>query len=374
MVNKLICSINNNTKKIALLEDSELKELYIFDTQKLCSGDIVIGRISEKNANINAFFVDLGKNKSGFLPINKNNSHKVGDTLAFEVTKEAKGNKHPKLSTNITLAGAFTVYSPYSEGYSIAKSITDSNEIERLEYIAMDMQPHFAGGIMIRSAAIGVSEEAISNELRFLQAKWQKISSQTTLGLAAKSLDPVIYFIAKHKDSLEEIISDNADFLNAVKKWSSQISMDSRVFQFHSSPIDLFSFLEIEEQVAMLLEKEVYLSGGGKITIEPTTALVAIDVDSGNNHGDILNINILACKEALKQIRLRNLSGQIVIDVIKNRKDTEISKKILKHLYNIAESDSVKTRIIGVTPLGNIEITRERRFSSIYEALNDDKY
>ncbi len=236
----------------------------------------------------------------------------------------------------------------------------------------MDLIPNTVGGIMIRSAAVGIEEDIITKEIEFLKAKWQKISSQESLGLAAKGLDPIIYFLAKHKDSLSEVVSDNADFLAAIKKWGSQINIYPDIFNFHASPNDLFEFYGLAENLDMLLEKEVLLSGGSKIIIEPTSAFVAIDIDSGSNYNNIFNINIDACKEALKQIRLRNLSGQIIIDLIKDRKDKEMSAKVVKNLFKLASEDSVKTRIIGTTPLGNIEITRERRFSSLYEVLNDN--
>ncbi len=374
MVNKLICSIKDGVKKIALLENEELKELYVFKTDKLASGDIVIGRISEKNDNIKAFFVDLGKAGSGFLPINKYNNYKVGDTLAFEIIKEAKDGKHPKLTTNISLAGAFCVYSPDGDGYNIAKSINDEDEKQRLEYIAMDIKPHLEGGLMIRSAAIGINEDVIRKELEFLKAKWQKISSQKELGLSAKGLDSIIFFLAKYKDGFKEIICDNADFLAAIKGWGSQVNLSHDIFSFHAGSEDLFAKFGLDENLDLLLEKEVYLKGGSKITIEPTKALIAIDIDSGGNHNDILNINIEACKEALNQIRLRNLSGQIVIDLIKDRRNPDLSSKVIKNLYDIANNDSVRTRIVGITPLGNIEITRERRFASLYEVLNDNKH
>ncbi len=371
MVNNIVCSIKEGKKKIALLDNEELKELYIFNTEKLSCGDIVIGRISEKNDNIKAFFVDLGKS-SGFFPISKNSNYKVGDILPFEIIKEAKGNKHPKLSSKISLAGAFCVYSPAGQGYSIAKSINDAKEKERLEYIAMDMMPNLDGGLTIRSASIGIEEEIIRNEIEFLKTKWQKISSIEKVGTVVKGLDPMIFFLAKHKDSLTEITCNNADFLSAIKNWGKQIGINENSFGFFAKPEDLFESFGINESIDTLLEKEVYLKGGGKITIEPTTALVAIDIDSGGSFGDILNINIEAGKEALRQIRLRNLSGQIVLDVIKDRRNPDISGKVAKALHQFANEDSVKTRIIGTTPLGNIEITRERRFQSLSEALNDN--
>ncbi len=369
MINKIVCSIKDGLKKIALLENNDLQELYIFKTDCLTVGDIVVGRITEKNDNIKAFFVNTGKNQNAFLPMTKHNNYSVGDILPFEIIKEGKGNKHPKISSKISLAGAFCVYSPYGEGYSIAKSIKDEQEKERLEYIAMDISPLIEGGITIRSAAVGVDENCIRQEIEFLKSKWEKITSKTDTGLAAKGLDPIIFFLSQHKSSLSEVICDNSDFLSAIKNWGSQVNISSDIFNYFAKNEDLFAHFDIDESIDLLLEKEIHLSGGSKIIIEPTAAFVSIDIDSGSNYNNIFNINMAACEEALKQIRLRNLSGQIIIDLIKDRRNPDLSEKIFHKLQKIANQDSIRTKIIGITPLGNLEITRDRRFASLYEVL-----
>jgi len=370
---------------VAILEDEKLVEIH-FEHMERLTGNIYLGRIENIVPNLEAIFVNIGKGKNGFLrskdvvlPDKKKNKKdlQIGQKVLVQVKKDPIGSKGAQLTMNIGIPGRYLVYMPYAKGtIGVSKRILDNEERKRLH----DMMASFISkneGVIIRTVSQGIEVEPLISELEDLRKLWKEIESKYKRSRKPKELykepDVLEYVIRERYDErVTEIITNNSEIkerLEAIlKKFETKRDI---VRLIEEDPIKLFS---INQKLEKSLRRVVNLNCGGSIVIDSTEALTVIDVNSGSNVSGngfremSLKTNIEASKEIARQLRLRNISGIILIDFIDMSKEQDRSL-VLDTFKEELKKDKGKTAVIGFTKLGLLEMTRKRTSPPLKNSL-----
>jgi ribonuclease G len=389
-VRKLI--INEKTKEIrcAVLEDDQLCEIHqttSFDDEII--GNIYVGRVTKVLPGMQAAFVDIGLKINGYIHRNDlisfqqketmeaktSISHFVreGEHLLVQVVKEGTDKKGPKLTTNIEFGGKLLVYMPYGDYIAVSKKLSDEEERNRLLQIAHELREE-KEGLLFRTASLDKSKKELSDEYTKLKQQFQ--SMQSTSGkkpvcvFEAKSfVDRIVNELTIHPD--DTIICDE---IKRVQKLKQQFP--STTIIYHNRKESIFKTYKIEQEIDKLLKQNVWLKNGSYIVIEQTEAMTIIDVNTGKFSGKlsmrdtVLKTNKLAAIEIAKQIRLRNVSGIILIDFI-DMKHKEDQKTIADTVIREMKKDRVQHKIIGFTELNILQITRKKVRRPVEASLTD---
>ncbi len=395
---------------MALLEDDRLVELMLDrPDQDRIVGDIFLGRVDAVLPGIQAAFVDIGTGKAGFLhvsdldygddedddedgngggrrrsrkypPIQEN--LKKGDTLLVQVTKEPISTKGPRLTAQISLPGRFLVYMPSSSHVGVSRKIDQREERTRLRTLAKEILPPDSGGIIIRTVGEELTREKFEGEFKRLHAAWKKMKAKAKSSRApapihreAKLISGVIRDLFSGK--FDALIVDSKQAHNEIAQYVKGVDPDllDRV-QLYSDPTPLFDKYGIEEEIGEAFQRRVMLPSGGYIIVEPTEALVSIDVNTGRFTGKgrkdpeetILKTNMDAAREIARQLRLRDMGGIIVVDFIDMDSQTN-RDKVLHELRTHLGRDRARTKAFAVSELGLIEMTRQRVRPSLFQTL-----
>lgn len=395
----LINSTKKEETRIAILDNNKLCYLNIENNiNKKNKYNIYKGKIVKFEKSLDAFFINYGVKKNGFLPIKEiynlqlyyNNNINFKDKNIFfqfdlyilvQVIKEETKNKGAFLTTYISLPGIYSVLLPYSinkEG--ISKKITGNTRTRIKKIISFIKVPNNMGFI-IRTASSNVSIKLLQKEIDIKIKLWKKIKKKYKMtknpGLVYKENDIVIktFKDCLHKDT-DKIIIDNPIILKKIYKYFFYIENISflKNIKVYSKNISLFSFYKIESQINNLFKRKITLKSGGSITIDNTEALTAIDVNSfrSKKYNSIedtaFNTNMEAIEEIFHQIKIRDLGGLIVIDLI----DMEFlkNKKILKNrLKKLIKMDKAKIKVGDISKFGLLEMSRQR-LSSVLQIYN----
>lgn len=371
-----------NLLRIAIKEDNILKECFIEEDRfEPLPGEIYKGTIKNIVPAIKCAFIDIGYEKNAYMYINpreKNKSLKKGQDILIEVAKEEIGDKGAKVNGFISLPGRYTVINNLNKGISFSKKIKDEkfkeniqNNIQALDDIA----------IVIRTNAQFVDVDTINKEIQKLYENYKKIYTAFNYTLKPKKLygeSNIIYKILR--DSINgdtaSIIVDNSSDYDIIKGYVEEkpdINIDIFHYEGHRN---IFDYYEIEKEILALRNYTVPLNCGGYIVIEKTEAMNVIDVNSGKNVSNktmektAYMTNHEAAVEIARQVRLRNLSGIILIDFIDMKYD-EDKHKVLRSLEYGFKQDKNKTMIYPFTELGLVQIARMRRGKSIYEYIQE---
>lgn len=377
----IICNYNNK-KLIALLEDGDLVERYEEDeNDRSIEGNIYVGKVQNILTGLQSAFVNIGEKKNAFIHVKDilpkvditkeditdvkpiNELVKPGDPLIVEVKKEAIDKKGPRLSTHITLTSRFVVFMPNATFVTVSQKIEDDKERERLKKIVEKYLPENTG-VIIRTVAVGHSEEEIKEDLYKTIDKWKKIQSKqidkfpqkiydkggvlkkTIIDLVDSNLDRIVLEDESDRDNIQEILDEIGSEIS--------LEVDSEVVIKNS----------LKKQIEDSKNVKVWLKSGAFITIEKTEALVAIDVNSGKFIGKkdveetIKAVNIEAAKEISKQIRLRDISGIIIIDFI-DMKLEDSKQAVIEEIVKESKKDRSKIQVEEFTKLNLMEITRK---------------
>lgn len=389
-MNQIIVDVGVFEDRVAILEDNELVEFYVerYNGSKAV-GNIYKGRVVNVLPGMQAAFVNIGLEKNSFLYVKDAVSKemllnrdinlkeisicdvlKKGQEIIVQVSKEPSGTKGARITTHITLPGRYIVLTPYTDYVGISRRIIDQKERERLRELAERLKPK-GMGIIIRTAAEGISTQDFEMDINLLLALFNKIQRQKKLGSAPK----VIY---KDMDLVERVVRDMLNkstkniIINNAKKYKSIIELADMISPDLSSRIELFDmkqsifqYFNIQLVLNHILDRKVWLKSGGYIIIDETEALTSIDVNTGKYIGSInledtvLKTNMEAAKEIARQLRLRNISGIIIIDFIDmNYSDDE--KLVLDCLEKELQKDRTKCTVLGMTQLGLVEMTRKK--------------
>ncbi len=382
---EIIVDSSLNQTRVALMENRELVELYIErDNNKRTVGNIYKGRVVNVLPGMQAAFVDIGFEKNAFLFI-KDIVHtkkvenrdisikdviKSGQEIMIQIVKEPMGTKGARVTTYLTLPGRYLVLMPYENYVGISRRITNEGERDRLKKIIEEIKPHDMG-IIVRTAAEGIEEKELKEDLKFLLKLWQKIDQEKNLGfpprMIYKDLDllqrtmrdifinDIHQLIVNDKEKYKEMI----DFIDLLSP-----HLKNRI-EYFDLDMNIFDYYHIESMIKKAIERRVWLKSGGYLIIDETEALTVIDVNTGKYVGNkdledtVLKINREAAKEIAKQLRLRDIGGIIIVDFIDmNSHDGE--KEVLKILEKELEKDRTKTNVLGITQLGLLEMTRKK--------------
>ncbi|MDD5757638.1 MAG: Rne/Rng family ribonuclease [Desulfobulbaceae bacterium] len=381
--------------RVALLENGKLESFHVETmSREQHKGNIYKGRIVSIETNLQAAFVDLGTGKNGFLPFSEIHpefynkevspdshwkSHKMKEVLSegqevmVEVVKDVTGNKGASLTTYLSLPGRYVVLMPGSDSHGISKKIDKESERQKLREMLESCNIPEGVGYIIRTASDGITKAALTNDVRYQINLWQEIKEKAqTLpapALLYKEQSVIDRFLRDHFSAeIEEILVDSQEAYDQVDRFLALLPAIQRKktrARLHKGPRPLLNSHNIEEQIDQIFRPTVKLPSGGSIVINPTEALVSIDVNSGSTGRDknfedtIFLANMEAAEELARQLRLRDLGGLIVVDFIDMRPMSHI-KEVEKKVKNSMKRDKAKVDFTRISKFGLMEISRQR--------------
>ncbi|MGB5635097.1 MAG: Rne/Rng family ribonuclease [Waterburya sp.] len=377
----------------AVFWEEQIQELIVATGHQQVS-DIYLGTVENVIPGIDAAFVNIGNSeRNGFIHVTdlgplrlKKSAAAITELLVpqqkalVQVMKEPTGNKGPRLTGNITLPGRYLVLMPYGKGVKLSRRISNENERSRLRALAILIKPP-GMGLLIRTEADGKAEEAIMEDLEFLQKQWETIQYQANYAKPPVLLNRDDDFIQRvlrdtYSAEVNTIVVDSSSGVKRIKQqlanWSSGRSPQGVFIDSHKETQPILDYYRVSAAVREALKPRVELPSGGYIIIEPTEALTVIDVNSGSftrsatARETVLWTNTEAATEIARQLRLRNIGGVIVVDFIDM--DSHRDKiKLLEHFNNSLKGDKARPQIAQLSELGLVELTRKRQGKNIYE-------
>jgi ribonuclease G len=309
---------------------------------------------------------------------------KKGQTLPVQVTKEPIGTKGCRVTAQISLPGRFLVYMPYASKVGVSRKIESREQRAKLREMVTKLLPKDAGGVIVRTVAEGVTEEHFRREIDSLLSLWKKINRKKTFVRRAPALlhretsltRGIIRDLFSSK--VDALYVDTKELYNEIEQYLQQIDPElmSRV-HLYSDAVPLFDKFDIESEIRDLFKARVELPTGGSLVIQPTEALISIDVNTGRYTGKkdpektILRTNLEAAREIARQIRLRDIGGIIVCDFI-DMESRSNRDKVLQELRTHLGRDRARTKALAVSELGLVEMTRQRVRPSLWHSMTTD--
>ncbi|NLM22395.1 MAG: Rne/Rng family ribonuclease [Peptococcaceae bacterium] len=388
---QIIITSQNNQIRAAVLEQGKLVEvLDDSERESRLAGSIFKGKVMNVVPGMQAAFVDIGLGRNAFLYVgdvllpedrfpDKNVLSKIvptienflqeGQEIVVQVTRDPVGNKGARVTTNLTLPGRFTVLLPGKKDYlGISRKIVDEEKKQHLLKLAQKLKPEDAG-IIIRTLAAEAEEKEIDEDIQKL-CRLQKQIEEKGVGVQKGLLysgNDVISRLLRDiiDDSVEEIIVDCGDLAQSLRENLRKVDSAAAGKVWTNFKGSLFDYYRVNQEIKSALQPKVALASGAYLVIEPTEALTVIDVNSGKYTGKrilqdtILTINLEAALEIGRQIRLRNLSGIIIIDFIDMEKEADW-QAVIDCLNRVLAKEKTKSRVLGPTKLGLVEVTRKK--------------
>ena len=376
--------------RMALVEDGNLLAVEVERASHAhLVGNIYKGRVQNVLPGMQAAFVDIGQEKNAFLYIGDGMPHDipkdamkghapqkihVGQSLMVEIIKDAAGTKGPRATTHLTIPGRNLVLMPTAAYTGLSRRIEDEAERSRLHALAARYAPE-GMGLIVRTAAEGLSEAAFSEDAKYLANLWtsivRKYQRSHAPALLYRDADLLVRIVRdRFGADIDALIVDDREAWGRVRELSSFLSPDliDRV-QLYEGREPLFQRYAIEKEIENVGARQVELPSGGFLVIDKTEALTVIDVNTGKyvgktNLGDtVYQANLEAAAEILKQLRLRDIGGIILVDFIDMETDAQ-KEALLSFLRDGAKNDRAKTNVIDITALGLVEITRKKSRSN----------
>lgn len=374
-IDTIVYEQKDGKSKIALLENGKLAEIEFVNDTGVAEGNIYLGKIISKVAlanGKNGFLVDINDSRPAFLNEGEY-GHEAnlteGQSVVVQVQQEARAEKGAKLVRSVQFVGQNICYCPFKIGVEASSRIENK---ELLNEYKKKVNEHSSGqeGWILRTSSVDASIDDIWAEMDDLCQLYDDVRAKARNALAPALLysrdNPIFDYIINNEENLQKVVLNNHNLENEIKD-----VFDGDVATAYSvKPFDDFG---IDDMLVEALQKEVKLSGGGRISIEETKAFVAIDVDSAgeNGHGSISALNEEAAYEIARQIRLRNLAGKIIIDFA-GSSEYKFIKPVLDILYKELAKDKNKSRLFGLSRAGNVEIIRVRRRPSLSNILTEE--
>ncbi|MDO5076123.1 translation initiation factor IF-2 N-terminal domain-containing protein [Corynebacterium sp.] len=393
--------------QVGVVEDDLLVEHFVTsESQTTMVGNIYLGRVQNVLPSMEAAFIDIGKGRNGVLYAGEvdwraaglggrarriEQALKSGDQVLVQVTKDPVGHKGARLTTQISLAGRFLVYVPHGNSAGISRKLPEP-ERRRLKEILKEILPA-QGSAIVRTAAEGVTEQEIAADVRRLHSMWEHISERTEEEKASKGAKPVTMY--EEPDMLVKVVRDlfNEDFTrlivqgerawNTVHSYVQSVAPDlmPRLERYEVADHDgedVFAHYRIDEQLAKALSRKVWLPSGGTLVIDRTEAMTVIDVNTGKFTGSGGNLeetvtrnNLEAAEEIVRQMRLRDLGGMVVVDFI-DMVLPENQDLVLRRLTEALGRDRTRHQISEVTSLGLVQMTRKRLGTGLLETFSTE--
>lgn len=379
---QLLISAEANETRAALLEEGRLVELYVerADRRSLV-GNIYKGRVVNVLAGMDAAFVDIGLEKNGFLYVDDivrpdepeargkkiTQLVKPGQSIVVQVVKDPMGVKGARLTTELSIAGRYLVFVPHGNVCGVSRRLPDT-ERNRLRKLCQEIKPDNAG-VIIRTAAEGVSEKAITRDLRFLEKLWGTVQRRLELdvsNIVYSEADLAMKIIRdEFTDEFNQVLVDDEALQKRIVSFlqTTTPEMADRV-ELYQGTRPMFETYGIEAEIKRALRRRADLPSGGYLVIDHTEAMTVIDVNSGKYVGrshledTILQTNLEAARELVRQLRIRDIGGIIIIDFIDMAR-REHREQVLATLEIELAKDRTKTYVVELSPLGLVEMTRQ---------------
>ena len=399
---KMIVRQSDDYSQLAVLEDGVLVEHYVDRASATSSiGNIYLGKVQNVLPSMEAAFIDIGRGRNAVLYAgevdwakygkegeDKRIEHvlKSGDQVLVQVTKDPVGAKGARLTSHISVPGRFVVYSPGGHLSGISRKLADS-ERKRLKKIVENNIPSDAS-VIVRTAAEGATEEDLVRDINRLKVQWEVIERKVSNSKAPLMLytepDLTVRIIRDlfTADFSELVIAGNGgpdDAYDTIKAYVDHVApeMASRLIHWEHTDKDPFAEYRIDEQVAKALERKVYLPSGGSLVIDRTEAMTVIDVNTGKFTGSAGNLeatvtanNLEATEEIVRQLRLRDIGGIIVIDFIDMVLPTN-RELLVRRLTECLGRDRTRHQVAEVTSLGLVQMTRKKIGTGLAEAFTE---
>ena len=376
MTDTLVYEKKNSLIRLAMLNEGILEEVEYVDEAKASEGSIYLGKITHKLELAHektGFFVDIKDGKDAFLMAEEHgmseSNIQEGQSLMVQVSQERRAEKGAKLVRSIQLVGENIVYCPYRMDVGASSRIEDKEKLEEYRRKVIENTTGQEGWIL-RTSSVDVPFETIAEEMAALRNTFEGIMKKARAVSAPALLyakgSPLYDAISRHAKTLKRIIVDNHNLEEELK----EKYCDAYEIEYQSEP---FEETGLEDEIYEALNKVIYLPDGGRVVIEETRACTAIDVDSGDDrgNGNISRLNSEAAVEIARQIRLRNLSGKIIIDFA-GSSDYRFMKPVLEILEQELRKDPTKSSVLGLSRAGNVEIVRVRRRPSLSDILTEE--
>ena len=364
---KIVYDRNDEAFGIAVFDEQGLAEIDIYNESRAIEGNVYLGKIVKKINLANdryGFLVNIGDGHEAFLnsyePALKEANMSEGQSVVVQVAQEKRAEKGAKVVRNVQLVGTYLVYCPFKFDVEASRKIED---IEKAEKLVKSVKAKCVGqeGWILRTMATEAGEGQLWAEMEVLREIYEDIRKKART-LSAPALlyakeSPLLEYVRRYKDTLQEVVVDTPKLAEEIAEvFEGKITQQKEGFEEYG----------VDDAIIDALERTVKLKSGGSLQIEETRACVAIDVDSGGMRdlGDIDGLNIEAAKEIARQIRLRNLSGKIIIDFA-GSSEYRFMKAVIEKLEEELADDACHSRILGLSRAGNIEILRQRRRPSL---------
>ncbi len=389
--------ISEQEQVAAVFSEDQIQELVVSTgTQQV--GDIYLGTVENVIPGIDAAFVNIGDSeRNGFMHVTdlgplrlRRSAGAITELLApqqtvlVQVMKEPTGNKGPRLTGNVSLPGRYLVLMPSGRGVNLSRRIVKDNERSRLRALAVLIKP--AGmGLLVRTEAEGKDEDAIMEDLEYLQKQWEAVQLQASATKAPALLNRDDDFIQRvlrdiYSGEVNRIVVDSPTGVKRVKQhlmnWSGGRAPEGVLIDQHRDRQSLLEYFRVNAAIREALKPRVDLPSGGYIIIEPTEALTVIDVNSGSftrsntSRETVLWTNYEAATEIARQLRLRNIAGVIIVDFIDmdSRRD---QLALLEHFTRHLRADKARPQIAQLSELGLVELTRKRQGKNLRELFGE---
>lgn len=376
MTDTLVYEKKSNLARLAMLEDGVLQEVEYVDETKASEGSIYLGKITHKLELAHektGFFVDIKDGKDAFLMAEEHgmseSNIQEGQSLLVQVSQERRAEKGAKLVRSIQLVGENIVYCPYRMDVGASSRIENKEKLDEYRRKVIENTTGQEGWIL-RTSSVDVPFEVIAEEMVALRNTFESVMKKARAVSAPALLyakgSPLYDAIGRYAKSLKRIVVNNHNLEEELKARYG----DDYEIEYQAEP---FEEAGLEDAIYEALNKVIYLPDGGRVIIEEARACTAIDVDSGDDHGNgsISRLNNEAAVEIAKQIRLRNLSGKIIIDFA-GSSDYRFMKPVLEILEQELHKDPTKSSVLGLSRAGNVEIIRVRRRPSLSDILTEE--
>jgi len=391
---KMLVTVGEERSQIAVLEGRELIEHYVAKREDVSIvGNIYVGRVENVLPGMEAAFLDIGEARNAVLYVGEVSHEeeldgpsprietllKSGQAVVAQVTKDPMGSKGARLTTEVSIAGRYLVLVPNADSLGISRRLAD-NERRRLRDIGSRIRPE-GHGLIVRTAAIGVTEEDLERDASRLIRIWNEVLEKSKNAKPPKlvySEPPLAIRVIRDlfTTDVEQVLADDELVYKEIREYLEEMAPDlaGRV-ELYQDPLRLFERYHVTEQVRKAVDRKVWLASGGHIVIDRTEAMTVIDVNTGRFVGrstledTVLHANLEAAEEIAKQLRLRDIGGIIVIDFIdmgyeRNREE------LLRVFENALLRDKTRTQVYGVSDLGLVQMTRKRISEGLLEAFS----
>ncbi len=407
----IIVNAESLERRTALLENGILEEYNVErDGDHNIVGGIFKGRVKNIEQGLKAMFVDIGFEKNAFLhfwdaipaaldggleeirrdgrPKKKQKKitskdipsiYPIGSEIVIQVSKGAIGNKGPRVTTNVSMAGRYLVLMPFSDQFGISRKIDDPKERQRLRKIMQKLNVPEGMGIIMRTVAIGTRARHFVRDLAMLLEQWYEIEDKRdskSAPVCCYREPDLVEGTARNflTDEVDKIICDDEKTTEQIQEVAAKISRRAkRRIHYVPGKQTIFERYGIQKQIDEAFMRQVWLPCGGYIVIDETEALISVDVNTGRNRGSkdvdkmLLQTNVEAAEEVARQLRLRNIGGLVVVDFIdmRHRRDQQTVYRAMKERLR---RDKAKTQVLQISSIGLMEMTRQRLNESLLDS------